>query len=173
MARTGGVLVLLASLGLTVLLALRLREEHYSGPAYAVGNEVCSFYIEDPRLPSGFAICPRLPTTFPADLGSFSLLGTKGDSEVVFELRLPSELRIHAVENARVEIRHDFLDLPIVGPVVGRTTVKVGSAEWRQNSGLLWGTMAGIAVAPGLLWLLVAVPVALLEKRPSLRDPTT
>ncbi len=172
MARTGAALALLASLGLTGLLALRLREQHYSGPAYQIDREVCTFFIEDPPTIAGnYVSYPKLPRTFSAELGTFSVRGTKGDSDLVFELRLPLELRVHAVKDARVEIRHAFLDLPIAGPIAGRTTVRVGSAEWRQDSSPLWGTLAGIAAVPIFIWLLVAVPFALLEKRPARSDP--
>ncbi|HEX7896314.1 MAG TPA: hypothetical protein VF950_00945 [Planctomycetota bacterium] len=165
MAKTGGVLAILATLALSMLLVLRLRQERYSGHAYDVTGEVCTFYVDHPPLMGYF---PSLPPTFPAELGGFSIVGTKGDSETVFRLRFPSDLRVHAVPDARVEIRHEVLDLPFTGSFVGSTTVKIGSGKWRHHFWPLWGTIAGIAAVPGLMWLLIAIPIALLERRRSL-----
>lgn len=164
MARTG-VLVLLACIGLCGVLVLRLRSERYSGPVDRVTGEVCFVYIVDPPGLSGYMmVLPNLPKTFPGDLGEFCVMGVKGDSAVYFRLNIPSELRVHAVQDVVVEIRHDFLDLPVLGPVAAKTRVRVGDAEWSRDSWLFWGILAGIASAPGLIWLVIALPMALLDR---------
>jgi len=168
-ARTGAALALLVTLGLTGLLLLSLREQQYSGWVDDVETESFSFIVTDPPRATGFFVSlPDVPRSFPSELGTFGIAGTKGDSALEFRFRPRFELHAQAVQDTRVEIHHRYLELPIVGSVAGRTKVKIGSAAWTRGTPQLLGIMAGIVAIPGLLWLLAAIPVALLRKRPAL-----
>jgi hypothetical protein len=166
--KPGGILAVLASLGLAGLLLLRLDEVEFLGTAETATEERCSFWVEN--VVSGYAFLPQTPRTFPSDRCAFSIVGTKGDSDVVAALRLPEALHGRVSKGTRVEVVHAFLDLAVLGALAGRTTIRTGSADWSDGPWRLWGAIVGIAALPLLGWALVSAPVLLLRKRPRVNE---
>jgi hypothetical protein len=165
MLRVGGIVMLLASVCIAGLLLLRIREERYAGPIEYVNADGATFeLVENPEpIIEAFGLRP-LPPTLPSDLEA-RFRAIKSREWIGLQLRFPEPLPAHVAKHAPVELRHAFLDLPFVGPVAGRTRLKVGSGEWKTSPWPFWGSIAGIAAAPGLIWLLATLPVLLFGRR--------
>lgn len=164
MVRATGLLAALLSLALAVLLALRLRHERYTGPIHRVTPT--SFIMDVVEWPQMndltfsvglYGLWLRQP---PSTMGG-ELVSSKSGEFILLTISAPVPVLEHLSKNAPAEVKHTYLDLPVVGPVVGATTYVVGSYEWREPRWPLYGFIGAVALAPLLLWGLGAI-IALL-----------
>jgi hypothetical protein len=157
MIRAMGLLAALLSLALGVLLAVRLRQVRYAGPIYQVTStqfivDVLEgpVYMGDDLSISVGLYGPYLrqpPSTMKAELNSIK-------SGEFISLTIPASVQVleHVSKNTPTEVKHSYLELPVLGPVVGTTTYLVGSYEWREPRWPLYGFIGSVALAPLFLW---------------------
>jgi hypothetical protein len=149
-------------LGLTVglLLVHRLRHEHYAGFVQEVTQDGMVLDVldgpedegEDWTVRGVYGLSlPQPPSTLHARIS-----GTQMSKFVFLSIPLPGPAYRLAVKGARSEIQHRFLDLPHIGPVIGSTTYKFGPHEWQQPKLPLYGLIGSLAIAPVLLWGILA-----------------
>lgn len=164
MLRTTGLAAVLLSLMLSVGLASRLKHERYAG---LVDSTTCTELRIDvlERLEDeGDMFYPSPPTTLRG-----SLRGNKYWNDfLLVTVPAPVPVLQQATKNLAAEVNHTYLEVPILGPVVGVTMYSVGSYEWRESRLLLFCFMGGFGLAPLLLWALVAA-IALFSGAPGYR----
>jgi hypothetical protein len=162
MIRLGGVLALLASLTLGGFLALRVHETRIAGQVLEVKIDAC---IVD--VPSNGFTVPEFPPTMPPQLeAAFWTGGGRSLPQARLRFRIPEGLFVHASAGAAVELTHAYLSLPWTGPVAGgRTVLTVGPGTWSVGPWRLRGVVAGLALAPLLLWAVASIPFVVARKR--------
>jgi hypothetical protein len=165
MVRAMGLLAALLSLALAVLLALRLRHERYAGPIHRVTpTSFIMDVVEGPEQMNDLTVSVGLYGLWlrqpPSTMGG-ELVSSKSGEFILLTISAPIPVLEHLSKNVPAEVKHAYLDLPVVGPVVGATTYVVGSYEWREPRWPLYGFIGAVALAPLLLWGLGAI-VALL-----------
>jgi hypothetical protein len=152
MLRATGLAAVLLSLMLSVGLALRLRHERYAGLVFSTTSTDLEIDVLERLEDEGDMFYPPPPATLKG-----SLSGAKYTGKILLvTVRAPVPVLQHATKNAATEVKHAYLDLPMLGPVVGATTYSVGSFEWCESRLPLYCFMGGVGLAPLLLWGLVA-----------------
>lgn len=155
MLRTTGLAAVLLSLTLSVWLALRLRHERYAGLVFSTTSTELAIDVLERLEDEGDMFYPSPPATLRGSLGGNKYL----KDFLLVSIRAPVPVLQQATKNAATEVKHAYLDLPMLGPVVGVTTYSVGSYKWRESRLPLYSFMGGVALAPLLLWGLVAAIV--------------
>jgi|SRR6516162_9977439 len=149
----------LLGLAVGILLIQTLRHERYAGFVQEVTPEgMILDVLEGPENEGedwtdlgvyGLSL-PQPPSTLHA-----SISGTRMSKFVFLTLPLPGPAHRLAVKGTRSEIRHLYLDLPRIGPVIGSSTYAFSSSEWREPRLPLYGLIGSLAIAPVLLWGIV------------------
>jgi hypothetical protein len=137
---------------LSVGLALRLRHERYAGLVSSTSVTELTIDVLEPLEDEGDMDYPPPPATLKG-----SLRGYKYGKDFLFvTVQTPVPVLQHAMRNAPVQVKHAYLDLPMLGPVVGATTYSLGSFEWRESRLPLYCCMGGLGLVPLLMWGFVA-----------------
>ncbi len=153
MIRATGLAAILFSMMLSVGLALRLRHERYAGLVFSTTSTDLEIDVLERLEDEGDMDYPPPPATLKASLRGFKY----GKDFLFVTVPAPVHVLQHATKNAAAEVKHAYLDLPMLGPVVGATTYSVGSYEWREPRWPLYGFIGAVALAPLLLWGLGAI----------------
>jgi hypothetical protein len=156
MNRAMGLTAVLLTLMLSVGLALRLRHERYAGLVSSTTSTELEIDVLERLEDEGDMDYPPPPATLKGSLRGWKY----GKDFLLITVPAPVPVLQHATKNAAAEVKHAYLDLPMLGPVIGVTTYSVGSFEWRESRVPLYCLMGGIGLAPLLLWGLAVLIAA-------------
>ena len=164
MLRLTGPLAALFSFTLAALISRQLQHERYKGYIEQVTNKDFIVQIlEGPEHQSEDWTVRGIyggPLPQPPSTMKGRLVGTQMSKFVVLTIPAPAAVLGHVVRNADAEISHIYLDLPVLGPVVGATSYIIGSYEWREPLWPVYRLAGLVCLAPILLWVLAALVVA-------------